>query len=67
MKIMNKKAGRKSAQDIQDDIFRKMSPSKKMEVAALLWRLGKNLSSDKIDYAKYRSDPSLGKYRQSVR
>ena len=58
---------KKSAQEIQDDIFRKMSASRKLEVASLLWRLGKNLSGDKIDYAKHRSNPVISKYRPSIR
>ena len=41
---------KKSAQDLQDDIFRKMSADRKLEVAAGLWRLAKDLDSDKIDF-----------------
>jgi len=40
----------KSAQDIRDEIFRKMSADKKLEVAAGLWRLAKELDRDKIDF-----------------
>lgn len=40
----------KSAQDIQDDIFRKMSADKKLEVAAGLWQLAKALDPKKIDF-----------------
>ena len=39
-----------SAQDIQDDIFRKMSADKKLEIAARLWLLAKALNPDKIDF-----------------
>ena len=40
----------KSAQDIQDGIFQRMSADKKLEVAAGLWLLAKALDSDKIDF-----------------
>ena len=59
---MKKQVSKKSAQDIQDDIFRKMSASRKLEVASLLWRLGKNLSGDKIDYAKFVPVESVSEY-----
>ncbi len=51
----------KSAQDIQDDIFRKMSADKKLEIAAGLWLLAKALDADKIDFRIHggnRSAPS---------
>lgn len=41
---------KKSAQDIQDDIFRKMSADKKLEVAAGLWLLAKELNPNNIRY-----------------
>ena len=50
-----------SAQDIQDDMFRKMSADKKLEVAAKLWLLAKALDADKIDFRIHggnRSAPS---------
>ena len=50
----------KSAQDIQDEIFRKMPADKKLEIASGLWLLGKALESSKIDYGKYRSKASSG-------
>ncbi|MFA6917765.1 MAG: hypothetical protein WC285_02930 [Candidatus Gracilibacteria bacterium] len=40
----------KTAQDIQDDVFRKMSADKKLEVWVGLWRLAKELTGDKITY-----------------
>jgi hypothetical protein len=48
----------RSAQDIQDDIFRKMSADRKLEVGAQLWLLAKELDSDKINYAKNRPSAS---------
>lgn len=46
----------KTAQDIQDDIFRKMSADRKLEVGAQLWLLAKEFDSDKINYAKNRPE-----------
>lgn len=37
-----------SGQDIQDDIFRKMSADKKLKAAAGLWLLAKELAGEKI-------------------
>ena len=45
-------AKQKSAQDIQDDIFRKMSADKKLEVASKLWLLAKELDSNKVVYGR---------------
>lgn len=42
----------KSAQDIQDDIFRKMSANDKLAVGAGSWRLAKELDSYKVDLRK---------------
>jgi len=36
----------KTAQEIQDDIFRKMSADEKLEVWVGLWRLAKDLTGD---------------------
>lgn len=41
---------KKSAQDIQDNIFRKMSADKKLEVAAGLWLLAKELNPNNVRY-----------------
>jgi len=45
----------KTAQDIQDDIFRKMSADQRLEVWVGLWRLAKDLAGDKINYGTNRS------------
>ena len=45
----------KTARDIQDDIFRKMSADERFEVWVGLWRLAKELASDKIIYGTSRS------------
>lgn len=50
----------KSAQDIQDEIFRKMSADKKIELASKLWLLGKELTgNNKINYGRNRSKTSF--------
>ena len=43
------------AQKRQDEIFRKMSAEQKLKLGANLWRLGKELAGDKINYARQRS------------
>lgn len=40
----------KTAEDIQDRIFQKMSADRKLEIASHLWLLAKELDSDKIDF-----------------
>jgi hypothetical protein len=44
---MNKVA-KKSAQEIQDEIFRNMSAEKKLELGAGLWRLAMQFAGDKM-------------------
>lgn len=41
----------KTGQEIQDDIFRRMSADKKLELASGLWKLGKELKGK--DYLSY--------------
>ncbi len=53
----------KTAQDIQDDIFRKMSADKRLEVWVGLWRLAKDLTGDKIIYGTNGSQNASGKHR----
>jgi len=48
--------GSESAQDIQDEIFRKMSADKKLEVAAGLWLLARTLNPEKIDFRIHGRD-----------
>ena len=48
--------GSKTAQDIQDVIFRRMSADKKLEVAAKLWVLAKTLNPKKIDFRIHGRD-----------
>lgn len=46
---------RKSAEEVQDDIFRKMSADEKVRLGAELWKLGCALAKNKITYAAHRS------------
>ena len=52
---------KKTAQEIQDDIFRKMSANRKIKLGSDLWRLAKSLDSDKIDFRINGSATSAGK------
>ena len=54
------KQSNKSPQDIQDDIFKKMSPDKRIEYGSQLWKLAKSLVGDKINYGRNRPAPSFG-------
>ena len=64
MKIKYCKA-KKTAQEIQDRIFKKMSADRKIEIGSQLWRLGKDIVGNKINYASRRSKKSFGQYRQN--
>lgn len=44
----------KNPQEIQDALFRKMSPDQKLEMWYGLWKLAKELVGDKIHYGKNR-------------
>ncbi len=52
--MLKKSINKKTAQERQDDIFRKMSADQKLTVGAQLWRLAKDIVGDKINYAKKR-------------
>ncbi|PIS13660.1 MAG: hypothetical protein COT67_00600 [Candidatus Tagabacteria bacterium CG09_land_8_20_14_0_10_41_14] len=60
---LKQKINRKTAQEIQDDIFRKMSADRKLELSSQLWQLAKNLAGDKFYYGTNRSATSSYKYR----
>ena len=49
---------KKSPQDIQDEIFSKMSSDQKVEIGSKLWRLAKELNSDKINYGRHKRPTS---------
>lgn len=55
----------KTAQDIQDDIFRKMSADEKLKVWAGLWLLVKSLVGNKINYGTNRSKVASGERREN--
>lgn len=48
----------RSAQDIQDEIFKKMSADRKLEIGATLWKFAKQLSGDNFNYATRINRPS---------
>ena len=50
-----KSVPRQLAQDLQDELFRRMSADKKVAVGSSLWKPGKELGGDKVDYARNRS------------
>jgi hypothetical protein len=52
--------GNKKAQDIQDEIFRKMSADQKLGLAAGLWRLGQEMNK-KIIHGEHRSAEIIGR------
>lgn len=54
---------KKTGQEIQDQIFRKMSADRKIEVGSQLWQLAKTLAGNKIYYGRKRSKASLGRGR----
>lgn len=55
---------KKTAQEIQDRIFKNMSADKKIEIGSLLWKLGKDIVGNKINYASRRPKKSFSQYRQ---
>ena len=55
---------KKTAQEIQDIIFKNMSADRKIEIGSQLWKLGKDVVGDKINYASRRSKKSFSQYRQ---
>lgn len=53
----------KTAQEIQDGIFRRMSADRKIKLGSRLWQLAKSLTGDKINYAARRPQRSISRYR----
>ncbi len=54
----------KTAQDIQDGIFKKMSADKKIELVSRLWQFGKKLAGiDRILYGTDRPAKIISQYR----
>lgn len=52
---------KKTAQQIQDEIFRKMSANQKIKLGSSMWRLAKSLDSKKIDFRKDGPATLIGK------
>ncbi|MFA6295979.1 MAG: hypothetical protein WC663_01355 [Patescibacteria group bacterium] len=52
-----------TAQDIQDNIFKKMTADQKIKLGSQLWRLAKDLVGNKIDYGTNRSKTTFNKHR----
>ena len=48
-----------TGQDRQDEIFQKMSASRKLEIGAQLWQLAKIIAGDKINYGTRRPKTSF--------
>lgn len=57
------KKTKKSPQEIQDEIFRKMSADKKIKLGSQLWQLAKSLAGNKINYAARRPQRFISRYR----
>lgn len=52
---------KKTAQEIQDEIFKNMSADRKIEIGTQLWQLAKTLVGDKINYGARRSKASFNR------
>ena len=57
------KSNKKTAQEMQDEIFRKMTPDKKLELGSGLWLLAKELTKDKLNHGINRSETVIDKGR----
>ncbi len=55
---------KKTAQEIQDRVFKNMSADKKIEIGSKLWKLGKDIVGNKINYAPKRSQKSFSQHSQ---
>lgn len=60
---MRKPAVKKTAQEMQDDIFRAMTVEKKMELAAGLWRLSVLIAGKKMKYETKRPPSAFSRAR----
>ena len=62
MKIL-KISDKKSAQEIQDEIFRKMSADRKLEISSQLWQLAEELAGNKVRHGTNRPKTPVDKSR----
>ena len=53
----------KTAQEIKDDIFRKMTADRKVRLGSQLWLLAKELTKEKGFYGNNRPKTTVGKGR----
>lgn len=60
---MYKTVPKKTAQEIQDGIFRNMSAEKKLELGAKLWRFAMIFSGKKMRYEAKRSASTISRPR----
>lgn len=51
---------KKSAQEMQDEIFRNMSADEKVKVGSYLWKMAKEVVGNKITYERRGSKESSG-------
>jgi hypothetical protein len=61
MALKQKLQFEKSAQDLQDEIFRKMSADKKIKLGSQLWQLAKDLAGNKFYHGRNRPAVSSNK------
>ena len=52
---------KKTAQQIQDDIFRRMSVNRRIKFGSSMWKFAKELAGDKIDFRMNGSTTPTGK------
>lgn len=59
---------KKSAQEMQDEIFKKMSVDRKLEIGSQLWQLARELVGDKLKakHGANRSAASFDQYSQNT-
>lgn len=58
-----KKVERKTAQELQDEIFRKMSADQRLDLGVKLWKLGKALAPEKFAYGIRRPQRASNRHR----
>ncbi len=62
---LNNQVFSKKAEDVQDDIFRRMSADQRVLFGSQLWQLAKDIVGDKIRYyGNRRPAPASGAHRK---
>lgn len=54
-----------TAQEIQDEIFRKMPADRKVLLGSQFWRLAKELAGDKLNYGTDRPQTTFSRSRKN--